>query len=169
MERCDHGHIEWCPKCDEDLRKFAEKRYKEAKKHILHLETKIRAQKKEIEHNHETLKLRSKALDAMWWVWCDGGCPTGTNRYKQLPELTEEIVKLAERNVSRLRKWYNNTEFRKTYNELKEKVECSDSLVLWYLCHLERGTLDKVLEMPGQPRKLELIEEARRLYDKLHK
>ena len=37
MERCDHGKIEWCPKCDEDLRKSAERDLVEAEKQIKNL------------------------------------------------------------------------------------------------------------------------------------
>jgi len=55
---------------------------------------------------------KNVALDAMQWVWCDGGCKTGVNRYTP-NDLTLEIVEAAERNTKRLRSWFENAEFKK--------------------------------------------------------
>lgn len=54
-------------------------------------------------HNHE----RNIELDALHFVWCDGGCKGGVHRYNH-GELTEDIVIAAERNAKRLRTWFVN-------------------------------------------------------------
>jgi hypothetical protein len=42
---------------------------------------------------------------------CDGGCGGGVHRYEEMSKipLTEEVVKLAEGNVRRLRTWFVNS------------------------------------------------------------
>jgi hypothetical protein len=68
----------------------------------------------EITKLNEKLRAKNVALDAMAWVWCDGGCATGVYRRVDM-ELTEEIVRRAERNTERLRRWMNNKEFKKRW------------------------------------------------------
>jgi hypothetical protein len=48
-------------------------------------------------NNHK----RNIELDALHYVWCNGGCPTGVHRYTPQP-LTEEIVYAAINNTNRL-------------------------------------------------------------------
>lgn len=56
---------------------------------------------------------RNRELDALHYVWCDGGCATGVHRFCGAPEeITEEVVQLAERNTKRLRAWYVNRQHR---------------------------------------------------------
>lgn len=61
------------------------------------------------ERNHE----RNVQLDALHFVWCDGGCYFGVHRFGDCDRpLTEETVLAAERNTARLRKWWNSARFR---------------------------------------------------------
>lgn len=78
---------------------------------IRDLEAKIARQKRELAQKDRTLAARSRQLDAMAWVWCDGGCPGGVLRHTT-GDLTEEIVAEAERNAARLRRWFDNAAFR---------------------------------------------------------
>lgn len=66
----------------------------------------------EVQHLNEVLRRKNIALDALHYVWCDGGCETGTHRY--VPgEITEEIVLAAERNTARLRRWFDNKQSKR--------------------------------------------------------
>ena len=68
----------------------------------------------EMHRLNEILHLKNVALDAMHWVWCDGGCNGGVHRHHQ-QELTEEMVQKAEHNAKRLRSWYENSAFRESW------------------------------------------------------
>lgn len=78
---------------------------------IERLKAKISAQARELTHKDAVLRDRSIALDAMGWVWCDGGCKGGTNRHGHSP-LTEEMVQVAERNTARMKRWLANARAR---------------------------------------------------------
>lgn len=58
------------------------------------------------------LERKNRELDALHYVWCDGGCPRGVHRWHDDLILTEDLVKLAERNTKRLRNWYRAVQFR---------------------------------------------------------
>ncbi len=73
---------------------------------------KIRSLKREIRIMQKALEDRNRALDAMHYVWCDGGCKTGAHRWTE-NTITEDVVAEAERNTIRLRRWFNNSESRK--------------------------------------------------------
>ena len=77
-------------------------------------ENKLRAQKQVITNIQESLELKNKALDAMHWVWCSGGCNSGVLRYTSA-KLTEELVRLAEYNTKRLRRWYGAHLWKKAH------------------------------------------------------
>lgn len=55
---------------------------------------------------------RNVALDALHFVWCDGGCETGVHRYEHPGSLTQEIVDAAVRNTKRLVSWWGSSEFK---------------------------------------------------------
>lgn len=55
----------------------------------------------------ETLMRKNRELDALHYVWCDGGCDGGVHRWVD-DEVTEELVTRAERNTKRLRAWLEN-------------------------------------------------------------
>lgn len=71
------------------------------------LEGKIRTLKRQVEHMQRALHERNVSLDAMHYVWCDGGCKGGTHRWTP-QNVTEDVVAEAERNTKRLRHWYLN-------------------------------------------------------------
>ena len=56
---------------------------------------------------------RNREMDALHYVWCNGGCEGGVSRYVG-EEITEDIVKSAERNTSRLRTWFNSFKSKKS-------------------------------------------------------
>lgn len=55
---------------------------------------------------------RNTELDALHYVWCDGGCASGVHRYEHRGPLTQEMVDAAVRNTKRLVTWWNNAEFK---------------------------------------------------------
>lgn len=67
----------------------------------------IQKLRKEIRQMQKAAERRNQELDAMHWVWCDGGCETGVHRFdgKGPEAITEEIVAQAERNTARLKRW----------------------------------------------------------------
>lgn len=74
---------------------------------IKELETTVRNQRKQLQIANDSLREKNLSLDALHYVWCDGGCSSGVHRYTK-EELTEEIVRRAEREVRRLRSWFIN-------------------------------------------------------------
>jgi len=57
---------------------------------------------------------RNRALDALHWVWCSGGCETGVHRFCGHPdEVTEDVVATLEREAKRLRAWYTTRQAKK--------------------------------------------------------
>jgi hypothetical protein len=80
-------------------------------------ESKIKSLRREIRNMQLVLERKNKELDALHFVWCNGGCKGGTHRYTE-QNLTEEIVQLAEQNTNRLREWFNNMEYRKKHGNL---------------------------------------------------
>lgn len=66
--------------------------------------------RREIRIMQEAAERRNRELDALRYVWCDGGC--GIHRYAH-GELTEELVTLAERNTLRLRRWLINARWKR--------------------------------------------------------
>lgn len=73
----------------------------------------------QLEKEHNT---KNKKLDAMWWVWCSGGCDGGTSRFQDAPrELTKEMVEEAEWNTTRLRQWFENKQFKNKWKTMSEE------------------------------------------------
>lgn len=81
------------------------------KEEVARLQEQVKKLKREDTIKRESLERKNRELDAMHYVWCDGGCGGGVHRYHDAP-LDEEIVKLAVNNTNRLIRWYNNSEFR---------------------------------------------------------
>lgn len=76
-----------------------------AKRRAEDAEAKIARQAEELTTKDATLRQRTIDLDAMAWVWCDGGCKSGVFRYPENAELrplTREMVARALRNVERM-------------------------------------------------------------------
>ena len=74
---------------------------------IKELESVIWNQRQQLEQHNEALRAKNQALDALHYVWCSGGCTSGTHRFND-EKITEEIVSSAEYHVQRLRTWFIN-------------------------------------------------------------
>lgn len=72
--------------------------------------------KGEVTWLNQVLHRKNLDLDALHFVWCDGGCPGGVHRFAsdQDVRLTEEMIERAERNTKRLRSWWNTVKWRLT-------------------------------------------------------
>lgn len=79
---------------------------------LTRLREKVRLQKAELARLNDVLHTKNIELDAMHYVWCDGGCDKGVHRWID-GEITEAHVDIAERQAKRLRAWYRNRVFRK--------------------------------------------------------
>jgi hypothetical protein len=75
------------------------------------LREKLRRQAVQIRQMQIVLERKNRELDALHYVWCDGGCPRGVHRWANTL-ITREIVETAERNAQRLRRWYRAVELR---------------------------------------------------------
>lgn len=81
--------------------------------------TTITQLRNELTYLQKCLREKNLALDAMHFVWCNGGCTSGVHRW--IPaDLTEEIVLKAERNTRRLRTWFTNKEHRDRWNDMPQ-------------------------------------------------
>ena len=69
--------------------------------------------------------LKNLELDALYHVWCDGGCKGGTLRFTggHRGPLSEDVVKMAEENTRRLRRRWNNLKARKARNEALRQTD----------------------------------------------
>ena len=90
------------------------------------MKDKYKKYKREIEIMKRSLEEKNKALDAMYWVWCSGGCGGGVarNNHNKYPE--EEIIKLAERNTARLRSWHES--FKMEHRKERRKGDFLDKV-----------------------------------------
>lgn len=80
----------------------------------LRLTHRIAEQRKQLAEKEEALRQRNLALDALHHIWCDGGCLSGVHRWTE-GTITEDLVRQAEREVKRLRVWWDNRCFKDTY------------------------------------------------------
>jgi hypothetical protein len=71
----------------------------------------------QLTHAQRNNHRRNVELDALHYVWCDGGCSTGVHRYdgKGPETITPEIVAAAVRNTERLVKWSETRWARERY------------------------------------------------------
>ena len=75
------------------------------------LRERVRRQAANIREMQLALERKNTELDALHYVWCDGGCPGGIHRWTE-GKLTAEMVQHAERQARRLRRWYGVVAFR---------------------------------------------------------
>ena len=76
------------------------------------LENVIQAQRKELAAKEATLKQRTLDLDAMGYVWCDGGCDYGVYQkpgHEHLRPLTREMADRALRAAIRIMRKFGST------------------------------------------------------------
>jgi hypothetical protein len=66
--------------------------------------------------------LKNMELDALYHVWCDGGCKGGALRFTggHRGPLSEEVVKMAEENTRRLRRRWENLKARAERDEARK-------------------------------------------------
>lgn len=76
------------------------------------LRKQVNALRREVGIKDGCLQVKNRELDAMHYVWCNGGCEGGVHRWQEKP-LTEEIVLEAERNTKRLRQWWESHVYHK--------------------------------------------------------
>ena len=104
------------------------------------------------------LERRNRELDALHYVWCDGGCRGGVHRFGEHPPLTKELVEEAVRNTQRLCSWYGNAEFstfsvkdrmdfHEGFDHVKKRIADIESraLAAEALSERRRVALEKVL------------------------
>jgi len=89
--------------CEQTESKFANNKVK-----IKELEELVRKQKHALKYANENNAKRNKELDALHYIWCDGGCKGGVHRFTELPPIDEELVSTAEYCIRRLRTWFVN-------------------------------------------------------------
>jgi hypothetical protein len=77
------------------------------------LRQRVSEQARQLGYMKEALHDRNVSLDALHYVWCNGGCRSGVHRFDHdIEAVTEEIVAEAERNTKRLRIWWENRKGR---------------------------------------------------------
>ena len=76
----------------------------------------IRKLRRELQFAYANNHKRNLELDALHYVWCDGGCESGVHRWEGGP-LTAEVVELAVQNTERLVRWRNNYATKQTYKK----------------------------------------------------
>jgi len=74
---------------------------------IKELEEQVATLKHELKYANANNRLRNLEMDALHYVWCNGGCPGGVHRWQE-DSVTEEIVNLAVRNTDRLVQWWKS-------------------------------------------------------------
>jgi DNA-binding GntR family transcriptional regulator len=78
---------------------------------IARLTEKCRRLAREVHQKDEAMRAKNIALDALNFVWCDGACPGGVNRYSGRP-VSEAMVLAAERQARRLRRWWTGAHWK---------------------------------------------------------
>lgn len=66
----------------------------------------------ELRAAQEQAERRNRELDALHYVWCDGGCDSGVHRWTD-GKPDEQTVREAVRNTGRLVSWYRNAAARR--------------------------------------------------------
>lgn len=84
---------------------------------------------------NNALNEKNKELDALHYVWCDGGCESGAHRYdgKGASAVDEEVAKRAVRSLTRIFRKHGNMLYRRS----KEDYQQSLSAALARIAELE--------------------------------
>jgi hypothetical protein len=91
-------------------------------KTIEDLEAEVTRLKRELTYAYRNNHTRNVELDALNYVWCDGGCASGTHRWTK-NDMTAETVRLAVRNTQRLVSWWNNRLTKEQYELQRRHVD----------------------------------------------
>lgn len=112
----DAAFIENAPTDVHDLLLYvAELERREARddtKEVERLRAEVAKLRDQLTFQRESNEKRNRELDALHYVWCNGGCEKGVHRYGEHPPLTDEIVTEAIRNTNRLISWHGNHKFK---------------------------------------------------------
>lgn len=81
-------------------------------KEVERLRDEVTKLRQSLDFQRQNNESRNRQLDALHFVWCNGGCQLGVHRYGEHPPLTDEIVTEAIRNTNRLISWHNNHKFK---------------------------------------------------------
>lgn len=80
---------------------------------------KISKQRHALRWANDANRQRNIELDALRYVWCSGGCPTGVARWST--PVTQEHVDAAVRNTERLVAWWKNYQYRQRRQQQKDE------------------------------------------------
>ena len=89
----------------------ADKAAAEAQAELVPLRARAEEQQRQLRNANESLRDKNRALDAMHYVWCSGGCWDGAHRWHG-GKVSEAVVSEAERNTKRLRTWFETAKHR---------------------------------------------------------
>lgn len=110
-------------------------------KKILEMIDQIEELRRQLSIQRDNNHARNLDLDALHYVWCNGGCDKGVHRWSS-DEVTREIVDVAIRNVGRLVEWFNNHNFRKLDEFKPGKAYDAESYRhTWHRIHEENEQL----------------------------
>lgn len=114
---------EWVPTREKDAFSVAlHNAYPELSAYVKRLEERDAALVRQLKQATANNERRNRQLDALQFVWCNGGCAGGVNRFTGAV-LTEEMVIEAERNTRRLRTWWSNHALKEKY-KVEREAEC---------------------------------------------
>lgn len=92
----------------------------------------IRKLRKELTDALRNNRERNRELDALHYVWCDGGCTGGTHRFCGSPSsITEDDVQTIERCARRLRRWFTIYQSSTRYNPMPFHPTWWERLRIW--------------------------------------
>lgn len=106
--------------------------YEELRAEVEALRARCDMQKRELHHKDEALREKNLALDALHYVWCDGGCVGGVHRYTD-ETFTEEVVLQAEYQALRLRRKFNGMRW-----QIENWPNLPTTQSDWHRQHVER-------------------------------
>lgn len=118
---------------------------------ITQLEEQNRRLKRELTIAYANNRQRNLELDALHYVWCDGGCEGGIHRFGEHPPLTKEIVEAAIYTTNRLARTFSAMEYKRIRNNL----DWNSQRVLKSYYGLWREALVRAVKAENKCRELE--------------
>jgi hypothetical protein len=84
--------------------------------------------RRDVGQKDRVLHEKNQLLDALGYVWCNGGCNGGLFRFTEPPEksfmkLTAAAVSAVERNTIRLRTWFESRRCRESQQHGGAKLD----------------------------------------------
>jgi hypothetical protein len=86
---------------------------------VVELQRMIAVLRQELTDIQQVLYRKNRMLDAIHYVWCDGGCAHGVHRYDE-QVITEALVRDAERYTARLRRWWVHNQAKQQAREARD-------------------------------------------------